>query len=41
MKGEYTRAIEGATPDSRAAILNNAGFAVMLGAIPRKPRTCS
>jgi Flp pilus assembly protein TadD len=30
MNGEYARSIEGATPDSRAAILNNAGFAAML-----------
>ena len=30
MKGEYARAVEGATPGTKAAILNNAGFAAML-----------
>lgn len=30
MKGEYGRAIEGATPGDKAALLNNAGFAAIL-----------
>jgi Flp pilus assembly protein TadD len=30
MKGEYARAVEGATPENKAALLNNAGFAAML-----------
>ncbi len=30
MKGEYGRAVEGATPENKAALLNNAGFAAML-----------
>ena len=30
MKGQYTRATEGAAPDKKAAILNNAGFAAIL-----------
>ena len=30
MKGEYSRALEGATPGDKAALLNNAGFAAIL-----------
>jgi Flp pilus assembly protein TadD len=30
MKGEYSRAVEGATLDNKAALLNNAGFAAIL-----------
>lgn len=30
MKGDYSRALEGATPGNKAALLNNAGFAAIL-----------